>query len=72
MTEEFTNDEYLRVLLTLSEIGVPPSIAADLVRTVPLPEIRSTVIEVIEDDQTLGNLVDRLAYRNIPIREALR
>lgn len=71
MEDNFEYNPYLRVLLTLGELGLPPQKAADLVRNVPLSEIKETVIECIDDNATLGNLVDRFSYREIPIRKAL-
>lgn len=64
-------DQYVRTELVLSELGLPPDVAGDLVHRVPLPELHRVVLEVIEHDLTLGVLVDRLSYRDIPIRRYL-
>ena len=63
-------DKYLNTLLVLNELGIPPAKAASLIQTVPLDEIKDTILDAIEDNATLGNLCDRLAYRDIPIRNA--
>ena len=58
--------------LNLIELGLPPRVAYWLLRRVPENEIIRTVLDTYNDDLTLGVLVDRFRYRDIPIRSHWR
>ena len=61
-------DKYLRMSFALMELGLPPVIANRIAFKIPLAEIHQTVLDTYEDGLTLGALVDRFRYRDIPIR----
>jgi|SRR3990167_2279226 len=59
----------LDVLLSLTELGIPPMRAADLVNEVPAAEITRVVLEGFYWNIPLGQLIDNLAYRQDRIRD---
>ena len=59
----------LDVLLSLTELGIPPMRAAELVNEVPAEEIGRVVREGYYWNIPLGTLIDNLAYRQYRIRD---
>ena len=59
----------LDVLLSLTELGIPPMRAAELVNEVPAEEITRVVLEGYQWNIPLGLLIDNLAYRRDRIRD---
>ena len=61
--------EQIDILLSLTELGIPPDRAAKLINEVPAEEISFAVLAGAEWDIPLGLLIDNLAYRSQRLSE---